>query len=54
MIGGVIGSRFSTSMSPKKLKLILIATQVGALIYLAFMIGITILRPAVIHCNSCF
>ncbi len=54
MIGGVIGSRFSTSMSPKRLKLILIATQVGALIYLAFMIGIAILRPAVIHCNSCF
>ena len=54
MIGGMVGSRFSTAMDPKRLKMILIATQVGTLVYLAFMIGITVLRPAVIHCNSCF
>lgn len=54
MIGGVIGSRFSTSMAPRKLKMLLIACQAGTLVYLAYMITLAVLRPAVIHCNSCF
>lgn len=54
MIGGVIGSWFSTSMKSHKLRMTLISIQVGTLFYLAFMIVITILRPAVIHCNHCF
>ena len=54
IIGGVVGSRFSTSMAPRKLKMMLIVTQAGALTYLAFVIVIAILRPATIHCNSCF
>ena len=54
MIGGVVGSRFSTSMTPRKLRNILISIQIGGLMYLTFIIIDAILRPAVIHCTSCF
>ena len=54
VIGGVVGSRFSVSMESRKLKMLIIGTQAGALTYLTFVIVIAILRPAVIHCRSCF
>ena len=54
MMGGAIGSEISITMNPKNLKMILISIQAGTLVYLAFMIAITILRPAIIHCRSCF
>ena len=54
VIGGVVGSLFSTSLTPQKLRKILLSIQTGGLLYLTFIIIDTILRPAVIHCTSCF
>ena len=54
MIGGVVGSRFSIGMTPKKIKMILIAAQVSVFAYLAFIIGTTMLWSAAIFCSSCF
>ena len=54
MIGGVLGTRFSNSITSKNLKMILIGTQVSIFFFLLSIIVLEILRPATIHCNSCF
>lgn len=54
MIGGVVGVAFTNAINQKKLKTVLIIVQFGVLAFLTSLIVSEILRPAVIHCNSCF
>ena len=54
MIGGVLGVRLATRTNQKKLKTVLIVIQSCVLAFIIALIINELIKPAVIHCNSCF
>ena len=54
MIGGVLGVRLATRTNQKKLKTVLIIIQSCVLAFIMALIINELIKPAVIHCNSCF